>query len=305
MELTEFRTCGYRNRWILCTVRQTRSFTFIIVTSIVYSLFGKTVGTTNSTKKVTSQPISTTDMGLVVVILIAPPLKCLIITRITIPMPSLKQVGQLLNKRTLWDKKVHPDTTEFTTVMDQTLLPRLSKKGQWCSKNQKGWNLVNQTYTPIFGESKKRASTDSVFNETLQFLEDQLNAAQAAGLSGLDALDFIEMAECQNSPPLEITPVLEAWVKMNQGSLSSYDRICDNSSARFCATFPNSELCQEEEEEEEITTLTFESRTLEVIVIAEAVIIVILLIFGITSYCVKQQGVVRVDDVGYVQMGKV
>jgi len=179
------------------------------------------------------------------------------------------------------------------------------KKGQWCSKNQKGWNLVNQTYTPIFGESKKRAATDSVFNETLQFLEDQLNAAQAAGLSGLDALDFIEMAECQNSPPLEITPVLEAWVKMNQGSLSSYDRICDNSSARFCATFPNSELCQEEEEEEEITTLTFESRTLEVIVIAEAVIIVILLIFGITSYCVKQQGVVRVDDVGYVQMGKV
>jgi len=74
----------------------------------------------------------------------------------------------------------------------------------------------------------------------------------------------------------EITPVLQAWIMMNHESISSYDRICDNASARFCAAFPNSQLCIEEEEEEEEQALLTEVRTLEYVVIVEGAIIVIL-----------------------------
>jgi len=178
-------------------------------------------------------------------------------------------------------------------------------KNPLCPSNANGWQVVNQ---PLAGASAsavgKRSLTDSeadLFNETVAFLEAQISTAQSAGLEGQDALEFIATAECQNSPPLEITPVLEAWIKMNQGNISSYDRICDNSSARFCAAFPDSELCLEEEWEEEAEALIIVDRTLEVVAIAEGVIIVILLIFSIVS-CIKQQGVVRVDD-SYVTMG--
>jgi len=175
-------------------------------------------------------------------------------------------------------------------------------KNPLCPTNVNGWQYVNQPLTSS-GTVGKRSLTDSeadLFNETVAFLEAQISAAKSGGLEGQDALEFIATAECENSPPLEITPVLEAWINMNQGNISSYDRICDNSSARFCAAFPNSDLCVDWEEEAE--ELLLEDRTFEVVVIAEAVIIVILLIFSIIS-CIRQQGVIRVDDVGYVSMG--
>jgi len=225
-------------------------------------------------------------------------------------LPSLQVRIQLLNKRSFWEVMDVQDGKARASDMDLTILPTnlllvKREKNPLCPSNANGWQVVNQ---PLAGASAsavgKRSLTDSeadLFNETVAFLEAQISTAKSAGLEGQDALEFIATAECQNTPPLEITPVLEAWIKMNQGNISSYDRICDNSSARFCAAFPDSELCLEEEWEEEAEALIIVDRTLEVVAIAEGVIIVILLIFSIVS-CIKQQGVVRVDD-SYVTMG--
>jgi len=139
------------------------------------------------------------------------------------------------------------------------------------------------------------------FNETLAFLQDQLTAVKAQGLSGQDAIDFIATAECESTPPRDVTPDLEAWIKMNHEPISAYDRICDNTSARFCAANPDNILCTEQELEEEEQEVAQEERTFEVIAIVEAVVIVILIFVSVIA-CVKQQGVVHVDDVGYVQM---
>jgi len=175
------------------------------------------------------------------------------------------------------------------------------QEAQWCSSNQQGWKYVNQ---PLPNRWSKRALTESetqLFNQTFAFLQDQINAARAQGLTGQEAIDFIATAECESSPPLEITPTLEAWIRMSGEPITAYDRICDNSSARFCAAFPNSDLCIEQEEEEEEQALIIEDRTLEVIAIAEGVVIVILLIFGILT-CFQQQSIIQVDDAAYVQM---
>jgi len=175
-----------------------------------------------------------------------------------------------------------------------------------CPTNANGWQYVNQPLTSS-GTVGKRSLTDSeadLFNETVSFLQAQIDAAKSQGLEGQDAMEFIAMAECQSSPPLEITPILEGWINMNHGNISSYDRICDNSSARFCAAFPDNQLCVEEEWEEEAEELEVQDRTLEIVAIVEAVIIVILLIFSIISF-MKHQGVIRVDEVGYVTMAKV
>jgi len=180
-----------------------------------------------------------------------------------------------------------------------------NKENKWCSNNQNGWHYINQ---PLPSSTSKQALTPSetvVFSETLDFLQDQLAASKAQGLTGQEAIDFIATAECESSPPRQITPMLESWIRMNNEPISAFDRICDKSSARFCASFPNNDLCIEQKydrtffEEQELAQ---EDRTLEVIAIVGSVAIVILIIVSVISF-VRQQGVmVHVKNGGYEKL---
>jgi len=159
--------------------------------------------------------------------------------------------------------------------------------------NKGDWQYVN------YGVDKKRTvnqNSQEIFNASFSFLDQQMAEAEALGLTGTEALQFVENAECLQQGPLEITPALEAWIKMEQGSVTWYDRICDNSSDRYCRDFPDSNLCMEVAEEAE------EEYTFQIVAIAEAFVVVLLLIVvGVLIW--KKHGV-RSDrsDVDYVNL---
>jgi len=167
----------------------------------------------------------------------------------------------------------------------------------FCEANIVGWNLVNQSPDNTkrgFSSSNSTSSFNSSnLLSTLEFLQNSLNIAEDAGLSGLDVLNFIADLECQTSTQREVTEQLEMWIIMEGSQLSWYDRSCDNTSAIFCANNPNNTLCE--------TSYSFdladkreraETQYMMIIAVVEGVVIVLLLIIIVVSFIRSK----RVDD---------
>jgi hypothetical protein len=108
-----------------------------------------------------------------------------------------------------------------------------------CPNNKAGWNLV---YPPGATNvtRKRNIEVNSTTNSTSPNRDAALNgiinafaAAAAAGLSGIDALNYIALQECKNSQQMEIDESLEAWM-MDQGTQpEQYHSLCDSPSQRY------------------------------------------------------------------------
>jgi hypothetical protein len=90
----------------------------------------------------------------------------------------------------------------------------------------KVWNLVDVGFVP----TKKR---DEDLHPRMGPIVDAFEAKINEGKTHVEALREMAMQECENAPKNEITPELQAWIKMNGLVPEQFDTICDKPSLRM------------------------------------------------------------------------